>query len=57
MALRNPHGDSQPQLVTSMEEIRRRKGVLFDDFTDKYPDWEWSERRLKSLTFDDPGRT
>ncbi len=57
MALRNPHGDSQPQLVTSMEEIRRRKGMLFDDFTDKYADWEWSERRLKSLTFDDPGRT
>ena len=34
--------------VTPMAEIRRHKGMLFDEFTRKYPDWEWSERRSAS---------
>ena len=56
MALRKTHGDREPQPVTSVDEIRRRKGLLFDDFTAEYPDWEWSERRRKRLMFDAHGR-
>ena len=40
-----------------MSEIRRHKGMLFDEFVRKYPDWEWSERRsLTRLMYDDAGR-
>ena len=46
MALRDVDSESDStHPVTPMAEIRRHKGMLFDEFTRKYPDWEWSERR------------
>ena len=56
MALRKTQDTPQPPRVTSMDEIRRRKGMLIDDFTAKYPDWEWSERRRERLMIDPRGR-
>ena len=53
MALRDVDSESDStHPVTPMAEIRRHKGMLFDEFTRKYPDWEWSERR-KGLMFDE----
>lgn len=57
MALRKTHDHDDHRPVTPMSEIRRRKGMLLDDFTVKYPDWEWSERRQQRLMLDEQGRT
>ena len=57
MALRDVDSESDPtHPVTPMAEIRRHKGMLFDEFTRKYPDWEWSERRRERLMVDEEGR-
>lgn len=56
MALRKTQGKSDYRPVTPMAEILRRKGMLFDDFTARYPDWEWSEPRRRRLMLDDQGR-
>ena len=56
MALRKTHSDAEPQPVTSMDEIRRRQGMPFDEFCARYPDWEWSERRRERLMLDPQGR-
>ena len=49
MALRDVDSESDStHPVTPMAEIRRHKGMLFDEFTRKYPDWEWSERRRRN---------
>ena len=59
MALRDVDSESDSaHPVTPMPEIRRHKGMLFDEFTREYPDWEWSERRLgaKRLMVDEQGR-
>ena len=37
MALREAHGDAEAQPVTPMEEIRRRKGMPFEEFCAKHP--------------------
>ena len=43
--------------VTPMSEIRRHKGILFEEFCQRYPDWEWSERRKRDrLMYDEEGR-
>ena len=43
--------------ITPMSEIRRHKGMPFDDFCAEYPDWEWSERRKRNrLMYDEEGR-
>ena len=56
MALRDVDSESDStHPVTPMAEIRRHKGMLFDEFTRKYPDWEWSERRRRRLMFDEDG--
>ena len=57
MALRDVDSESDSaHPVTPMGEIRRHKGMLFDEFTRKYPDWEWSERRRRNrLMFDEAG--
>ena len=58
MALRDVDSESDStHPVTPMAEIRRHKGMLFDEFTRKYPDWEWSENRRRRLMFDEDGRT
>ena len=58
MVLKGVDSDSDSaQPVTSMSEIRRHKGMLFDEFTREYPDWEWSERRRERLMLDEEGRT
>ena len=58
MALRGVDNESDStHPVTPMAEIRRHKGMLFDEFTRKYPDWEWSENRRRRLMFDEQGRT
>ena len=31
MALRKTHDNTEPQAITPMDEIRRRKGMPFDD--------------------------
>ena len=46
--------DHQP--VTSMDEIRRRKGMPFDEFCAKHPWWEWTESRLARRMIDAQGR-
>lgn len=46
--------DVQP--VTSMEEIRRCKGMPFDEFCAQHPWWEWTESRLARRMIDDHGR-
>ena len=57
MALRDVDSESDsPHPVTAMAEIRRRKGMLFDEFTRTYPDWEWSERRKGVLLRDEQSR-
>ena len=57
MALRDVDSESDStHPVTPMAEIRRRMGMLFDEFTRKYPDWEWSERRRGVLLRDEQGR-
>lgn len=53
MALRKTHDNTEPQAITPLDEIRRRKGMPFDEFTSKYPDWEWSERRRRRLMVDE----
>ena len=58
MVLKGVDSDSDSaQPVTSMSEIRRHKGMLFDEFTREYPEWEWSERRRERLMLDEEGRT
>ena len=58
MALRDVDSESDStHPVTPMGEIRRHKGMLFDEFTREYPDWEWSERRRRNrLMVDEQGR-
>ena len=57
MVLKDVDSESDSaQPVTPMPEIRRRKGMLFDEFTRKYPDWEWSDRRKGVLLRDEQGR-
>lgn len=56
MALRKAHGDSESQSVTSMDEIRRRQGMPFDEFCAKHPWWEWTEPRLARRMIDAQGR-
>lgn len=36
MALRKIHGDAEPQPVMSMDEIRRHRGLAFDEFCAKH---------------------
>ena len=43
------------QMVYSTEEIKRWKGMPFDEFRRKHPGWIWSESRLKGLMFDENG--
>ena len=55
MALRKTdHSASQP--VTPTDEIRRRKGMPFDEFCAQHPWWEWTESRLARRMIDDQGR-
>ena len=56
MALREAHGDAEAQPVTPMEEIRRRKGMPFEEFCAKHPYWEWTESRLARRMIDSQGR-
>ena len=57
MALRDVDSESDStHPVTPMAEIRRHRGMLFDEFTREYPDWEWSERRRERLMVDEEGR-
>ena len=55
MALREAHGDAEAQPVTPMEEIRRRKGMPFEEFCAKHPYWEWTESRLARRMIDSQG--
>ena len=55
MALRKTHSDVEPQPVTSMEELRQRKGMPFDEFCAKHPYWEWTESRLARRMIDSQG--
>ncbi len=55
MALRKTHSDVEPQPVTSMEEIRQRKGMPFEEFCAKHPYWEWTESRLARRMIDSQG--
>ena len=52
MALRKAHGDAEAQPITSMEEIRRRRGMPFDEFCAEHPWWEWTESRLRRRMID-----
>lgn len=56
MALRKTHGDAEPQPITSMAEIRSRKGMPFDEFCAKHPWWDWTESRLARRMIDAQGR-
>ena len=56
MALRKTHDDADPQLITSMDEIRQRKGIPFDEFCATHPWWEWTASRLKRRMIDAHGR-
>lgn len=56
MALRKTHDNTEPQAITPMDEIRRRKGMLFDEFCANRPWWEWTESRLARRMIDDQGR-
>lgn len=56
MALRKTQPNSAPQPVTSMDEIRSRKGMPFDEFCAKHPWWEWTESRLARRMIDAQGR-
>ena len=57
MALRDVDSESDStHPVTPMAEIRRHRGMLFDEFAREYPDWEWSERRRERLMVDEEGR-
>ena len=57
MVLRDVDSESDStHPVTPIAEIRRHKGMLLDEFTRKYPDWEWSERRRRNrLMYDEAG--
>ncbi len=56
MALRKTQDTPQPPRVTSMDEIRRRQGMPFDEFCAKHPWWEWTESRLSRRMIDEQGR-
>ena len=56
MALRQTHDDSGRQPVTPAAEIRRRKGMPFEEFCAKHPYWEWTESRLARRMIDAQGR-
>ena len=57
MALRDVDSESDStHPVTPMAEIRRRKGLLFDEFTRKNPGWQWTAKRRKCLMYDEQGR-
>ena len=56
MALRRSHDEDVTQPITSMEEIRSRKGMPFDEFCIEHPWWEWTEARLARRMIDDQGR-
>lgn len=58
MAIRDLDSESEAeQTVTPMSEIRRHQGIPFEEFCQRYPDWEWSERRKREwLMWDEDGR-
>ena len=55
VTLKSPTDHPVLQMVYSTEEIKRYKGMRFDDFRKKHPGWIWSESRLKSLMYDENG--
>ena len=56
MALRKTQSDEESQPITSMEEIRQRQGMPFDEFCAEHPWWEWTESRLARRMIDSRGR-
>ncbi len=42
--------------VTPLSEIRRHRGILFDQFTHINPGWIWSDKRRERLMHDEQGR-
>ena len=43
--------------ITPMPEIGRHKSTPVDEFTRKYPYWDWPERRRKRLMLGAEGHT
>ncbi len=58
MAIRKMDGGLDAERdVTPMSEIRRHEAIPFEEFCQRYPDWEWSERRRRNrLMYDADGR-
>ncbi len=42
--------------VAAEEEVRRRKGMLIDDFIRAHPDFRWSWARWRNVLVDSEGR-
>ena len=42
--------------VMSMDEIRERQGMPFEEFCASHPWWEWTETRLERRMIDSQGR-
>ena len=55
MVLKKTHSDAEPEQVTSMAEIRSRKGMPYDEFCAQHPWWEWTESRLARRMIDAEG--
>lgn len=58
MAIRKSVDHSeQDHPITPMSEIQRHEAIPFEEFCQRYPDWEWSERRKRNrLMYDADGR-
>ncbi len=56
MTLRRIEGESTLGTPMSMADIRRRKGMLFEQFCEQHPWWEWTESRLSRRMIDPQGQ-
>ena len=56
MTLQRARDESESTAVTSIDEIRLRKGMPFEEFCEQHPWWEWTESRLARRMIDDQGR-
>ncbi len=56
MTLQRAGDESESPAVTPIDEIRRRKGMPFEEFCEQHPWWEWTESRLARRMIDEQGR-
>ena len=56
MTLQRAQDQETQDAAMSMDEIRLRKGMPFEEFCEQHPWWEWTESRLARRLIDEQGR-